>query len=180
MKKTYYTIATVFIILIAAILTSISNTENEIVDTPIPTTSNNTQQVEKISTSTATTSVKNNNQVKQDSIASSIKLNSKNWTWMQTTYPKGTVFVPKNSEKFVLTFEQNGFSSRTDCNGVGGEYIINGKSIKFDKMMSTLMYCEGSQESIYTEMLSQAISYDISDNKELLLNLKDGSTMLFK
>jgi len=47
-------------------------------------------------------------------------------------------------------------------------------------MMSTLMYCEGSQESIYTEMLSQAISYDISDNKELLLNLKDGSTMLFK
>lgn len=179
MKKTYYTIATVFIILVAAVLTSISNTGNEVIDRPISTTTD-TQIVEKISTTTSTILLKNNNQVKQDSKDSGIKLNSKSWTWMQTTYPKGTAFVPKNSEKFVLTFEQNGFSSRTDCNGVGGEYTVNGNSIKFDKMMSTLMYCEGSQESEYIKMLTDAISYEFSNRGELILYLKDDGTMLFE
>lgn len=109
-----------------------------------------------------------------------MKLDMNSWTWIKTTYPSRADFIPNNAGKFVLTFEKNGFSSRTDCNGVGGEYVVNGKSIKFDKMMSTLMYCEGSQESEYGKMLTSATSYQFTSRGELILNLNDGGAMIFR
>ncbi len=111
---------------------------------------------------------------------STMKLDMKAWTWMQTTYSAGTAFVPKNTGKFILTFEKNRFSSKTDCNGVGGEYTIKGNKMTLSKMMSTLMFCEGSQEAEYGKMLADVISYDFTSRGELLLNLKDGGVMLYK
>ncbi len=108
------------------------------------------------------------------------ELNEKTWTWIQTTYPTGTAYIPKQKNKFKLTFSDKTFSVVTDCNGIGGEYTVNKKSIKFDKMMSTMMYCEGSQESEFSKMLSEVVSYDFTFRGELLLNLKDSGTMLYE
>jgi heat shock protein HslJ len=87
------------------------------------------------------------------------------------------------SEKaFVLTFKDKTFSISTDCNGVGGEYTTSGKDgIVFEKMMSTLMYCEGSQESDFSKMISEVQKYHFTSKGELVLSLKfDSGYMVFR
>lgn len=80
-----------------------------------------------------------------------MKLDQKTWNWMRTIYSNGTTTLPAIPGKFTLTFKDNGtFSAATDCNGVGGEYVTNGNKIILTKMMSTLMYCDASQEQVYS------------------------------
>ncbi|MCX6703584.1 MAG: META domain-containing protein [Candidatus Zambryskibacteria bacterium] len=108
-------------------------------------------------------------------------LGMKTWNWVNTTYNNDTTVKPKTN-KFALTFKTNGtFSATTDCNGVGGEYALNGNKITFTKMVSTMMYCEGSQEQEYSKMLSQVQNYLFTSKGELVLNLKlDSGMMVFK
>ena len=80
-----------------------------------------------------------------------MKLDMKKWIWINTVYNNDEKVIPKIEGKFTLTFKDSKtFSASTDCNGVGGEYTLNGNNIVFDRMMSTLMYCEGSQEKDFT------------------------------
>jgi heat shock protein HslJ len=85
-------------------------------------------------------------------------------------------------DKFKLTFTKpNRFSASTDCNGVGGEYIVTGNKIVFDKMMSTLMYCDNSQEGEFSKALGEVSSFHFTGKGELVLDLKyDSGSMLFK
>ena len=108
-------------------------------------------------------------------------LGMKTWNWVSTTYSNDTTVTPKTN-KFALTLSANKtFSATTDCNGVGGEYILSGKTITFTKMMSTQMYCEGSQEQEYSKMLGQVQSYMFTSKGELVLVLKlDTGSMIFK
>jgi heat shock protein HslJ len=104
------------------------------------------------------------------------------WSWIRTLYNDSTNVVPKSSQKFRITFKSNKtFSATTDCNGVGGEYAVNGNKIVLTKMMSTLMYCEGSQEQDFTKMLGEVESYLFTAKGELVLTLKnDSGSMIFK
>lgn len=85
-------------------------------------------------------------------------------------------------KKFTLAFKKDGtFSGTTDCNRVGGSYEVNGNKITFENMMSTLMYCEGSQESDFTKMLGETESYLFTSKGELILNLKfDSGSVIFR
>ena len=109
-------------------------------------------------------------------------LDMKKWNWINTTYSDGKIITPKVQNRFTLTFKSpNQFSATTDCNGVGGEYTISGNKITFDKMMSTLMFCEGSQESDFSSSLSQVSSYHFTSKGELAFDLKmDSGVMVFK
>ena len=109
-------------------------------------------------------------------------LGMKTWTWVNTTYNDGKIVTSHAVNKFVLTIKDNKtFSATTDCNGVGGEYVTNGKSISFTKMMSTMMYCEGSQETEFTKMLADTESYFFTTKGDLVLNLKfDSGSIVFK
>ncbi len=109
-------------------------------------------------------------------------LDMQTWNWIRTTYNNNTTVTPKVADKFTLTLKKDKtFSARTDCNGVGGEYTLNGNKITFTKMMSTLMYCEGSQEQDYVKMLDQVQSYVFTSKGELILNLKlDSGNMIFR
>ena len=109
-------------------------------------------------------------------------LNQQKWNWVSTTYNDGTKIVPKISGKFILTFKKDGtFGATTDCNGVGGEYKVSGTAITFDKMMSTLMYCEGSQEQVFSKSLGEVGSFHFTSKGELIFNLKmDSGVMIFK
>lgn len=104
------------------------------------------------------------------------------WNWISTTYSKGPIIKPRVENKFTLTFvDSKRFSATTDCNGVGGEYTVNGDKITFDKMMSTLMFCEGSQEGDFSKAISEIGSYHFTSKGELVFDFKmGGGVMVFR
>jgi heat shock protein HslJ len=100
-------------------------------------------------------------------------LNMKTWNWIKTTYKNGAEIKPNTGKSFTLTFKNDKtFSATTDCNSVGGEYIVNNSKITFDKMMTTLMYCEGSQENDFVKTLNETESYYFTSKGELVFELK--------
>ncbi len=117
---------------------------------------------------------------KADPVRMTLGMNK--WNWISTTYNDGTVIKPRIENKFTLSFKvPNTFSATTDCNGVGGEYAVSGNNISFDKMMSTLMFCEGSQENDFSKSLSEVKSYHFTSKGELIFDLKfDSGVMVFK
>ncbi|MFA6601625.1 MAG: META domain-containing protein [Candidatus Paceibacterota bacterium] len=110
-----------------------------------------------------------------------LTLGLKTWNWVRTTYNDGRVVTPKR-DTFTLTLKADKiFSAKTDCNGVGGEYAVSGNKITFTKMMSTLMFCEGSQEQDYSKMLGEVESYKFTSKGELVFGLKtDTGNMMFR
>ncbi len=80
------------------------------------------------------------------------------WVWKHNIIGGDAIATPKNPEKFSITFGADGnVSGTTDCNGFGGEYKLASEGIvSFGPFMSTMMYCEGSQEADFTGSLAQA------------------------
>ncbi|MBP6866220.1 MAG: META domain-containing protein [Candidatus Pacebacteria bacterium] len=113
---------------------------------------------------------------------SKMTLGMKTWNWIKSTSNDGSVITPKKPGVFTLQFKNDKtFSATTDCNGIGGEYIVKDTQISFDRMMSTMMYCEGSQETGFSGMLSAVQSYYFTPKGELILNLKyDSGSMIFR
>lgn len=109
-------------------------------------------------------------------------LGMQTWKWQNTTYATGTPIIPKTQGRFTITFKDpKNFSAVTDCNGVGGVYTVNGNKIIFTNMVSTLMFCENSQESQFSSMLTDVQSYTFSSKGELVFNLKkNGGVMIFR
>jgi len=109
-------------------------------------------------------------------------LTMQTWTWIKTLYNNDTTIVPQKTKAFTLIFNTDGtFSATTDCNGVGGAYTVKDNTIAFSKMMSTLMYCDGSQESEFTKMLEATQSYLFTSKGELVLDLKyDTGSVIFR
>lgn len=111
---------------------------------------------------------------------SAMSLTDKSWSWVSTTYGDGT--ITPNQDKFVLTFKtDNTFTSTTDCNGLSGDYTANGSQVTLNNMISTMMFCEGSQENDYYNGLAAVESYSFNGKGELVFELKDDTgTMVFK
>lgn len=100
----------------------------------------------------------------------------KTWHWVNNTFSNGGVVTARDSSRFALTFKTDGtFSSSTDCNGIGGKYTTDGTSITFSDMMSTLMYCPGSQEAEYRKVFEQSQTYIILKNGGLRIDVKYGA-----
>ncbi|MEN9649398.1 MAG: hypothetical protein RL094_365 [Candidatus Parcubacteria bacterium] len=110
-----------------------------------------------------------------------MSLTMKKWKWFRAEYNDGKVITPKR-DVFTLTFDTKGsFSITTDCNGGGGKYVATKSTITLSDMMSTLMYCEGSQEADFQKLLSNSSSYLFTSKGELVLNLKmDSGSVYFK
>jgi heat shock protein HslJ len=113
---------------------------------------------------------------------SKMTLDMKTWNWIKTIYNDDTTIIPKISNRFTITFKKDGtFSARTDCNGIGGNYSINENKITFGQMISTQMYCEGSQENDFRKSLTETSSYMFTSKGELVLLLKyDSGSVIFK
>jgi heat shock protein HslJ len=112
----------------------------------------------------------------------SMTLSMKTWTWVNTLYSDGKAISPKKTLAFTLTFKKDStFSATTDCNNVGGEYATQNGSVTFSKMISTLMYCDGSQEADFNSMLQAVQSYHFTTKGELVFDLKmDSGTATFR
>ena len=106
----------------------------------------------------------------------------KKWEWVKTQMNDGATVIPKKSGVFTLTFDKNGkINIGTDCNNMSGKYTVSEKNITFSQMISTMMYCDGSQEQDFAKKINEVKSYMFTSKGELVLEIKlDSGTMVFR
>lgn len=111
-----------------------------------------------------------------------MSLAMKDWTWISAIYNDGRRIEPNQLGIFTLTFFNDGhFSAKTDCSPMGGSYVVEGNTIVFGSIETTLMFCEGSQEAEFGDLLENAQLYLFTSRRELALNLKfDSGTVMFR
>lgn len=117
---------------------------------------------------------------------SRMTLPMKPWVWISAHYNDGREVFPKQEGKFTLTFsrglsEEGRFSGTTDCNSLSGEYKIKQSAILFENIAQTKMYCEGSEESTFVQLLHDTVSYHFTSRGELIFDLKfDSGIVTFR
>lgn len=105
---------------------------------------------------------------------STLSLFSKSWEWVSVNYTSGAGVTPKDPKKFFVNFKNdNTFTVSTDCNDMGGSFVLKENNINFGSIYSTKKYCEGSQEVDFRTALEQVESYNFNEREELVLNLKN-------
>jgi len=111
-----------------------------------------------------------------------LNLQMKTWKWVNALYGDGREIVPKNPDAFTITFSNDGtFSASTDCNGLGGDYTDKKNLLTFGPIVSTQMFCEGSQESEFGQLIQNTSSYHFSSKGELIFDLKfDSGSVVFR
>ena len=105
------------------------------------------------------------------------------WVWEQTVMNDGAVIEPAQEGAFTLTFSEEGMiSGSTDCNSFSGDYTLDEMTLSTGPLAMTLMYCEGSQEMEFIEMVTTAqfVFFTEEDDLVLLLPYDSGSVLFSK
>jgi heat shock protein HslJ len=108
---------------------------------------------------------------------SRMTLGMKTWNLIRAQHADGRAITIRQPARFSLTFQPDGtFAATTDCNRVRGSYTTGRNSIDFgEDMASTKVYCEGSQEGLFTGMLRETSGYHFTSRGELVLELSSAS-----
>ncbi len=106
-------------------------------------------------------------------------LSMKKWVW-QGSVEDGVAFTPKRADAFMLTFDAEKVSATTDCNTMGGTYTATGAELTLGPLSATKMYCEGSEEQVFAEMLSRVRAYTFTGKGELILSFGEDGTATFR
>jgi len=111
-----------------------------------------------------------------------MNLTMKPWAWIRTEYDAAPAFYPQKADAFTLTFNaDSSIAVTTDCNGMGGRYATESNQLTFTEMVSTLMYCDGSDEGTFSTMLGEVTAYHFTGKGELVLELAtDHGSMFFR
>lgn len=111
-----------------------------------------------------------------------MSLNMKKWVWVSALYDDERTVMPKEVGVFTLTFTNDGnFSASTDCNSMTGKYAAETGTLVFGPIASTKMFCEGSQEIVFGELLRDTAGYHFTSKGELILDLKfDSGSVVFR
>lgn len=106
------------------------------------------------------------------------------WVWQETRMNDDSVVYPKKPGEFSLTFDsaKGQVFAKTDCNNFSGSYTAGSVNVlTFGPFLSTLKYCEGSQEPEFSKMVSEANQYTFTPEGDLVLMLKfDSGVIIFK
>ncbi len=113
---------------------------------------------------------------------SRMSLEMKTWVWVDALYNDERRVTPKKAGVFTITFKADGtFSATTDCNGLSGKFAREQGSITFGPIASTLMYCEGSQETVFSELIRDTSAFHFTSKGELIFDLKfDSGNVTFR
>lgn len=88
--------------------------------------------------------------------------------------------MEKTMEPVTLSFNatENRISGNAGCNGFGGEYVLNAKTITFSKLLSTERACTVGMatENAYMNALKNVDGYTIKEG--VLLLTQGGKTVL--
>ncbi len=110
-------------------------------------------------------------------------LSDSSWSWVSTGMSNSTTITPNKKDVFTVTFNEDGtLSGTTDCNNFGGTYTTGeNNSITFGEFSSTQMYCEGSQEGAFIDMIGKADHFMFTNDGNLVLLLKyDSGSIMFR
>lgn len=103
------------------------------------------------------------------------------WQWVETVMGDGTVITPSDPTVYTLTFNNDGtVSAQIDCNSGSGTYQVDGASLTFGAMATTLMACLGdSQADQFSVGLSNVNSHVFQDGHLFLALQYDSGIMEF-
>jgi heat shock protein HslJ len=106
----------------------------------------------------------------------------KTWVWISTQYNNDSSVMPLKPDVFTITFDDDKrVKIGTDCNRMQGAYKVKLNQIQFGDFFSTRMYCKGSQEKLFEEMLKKVSSYSFTSRGQLILELKyDSGSIVFQ
>ena len=79
-----------------------------------------------------------------------------------------------------IEFLDGQLNGNVGCNGFGGEYEVDGDTIKFGPVMSTLMFCEGpvgEQETISLNVFQESATF-VLDGDTLTVTSADGNSVI--
>jgi heat shock protein HslJ len=79
-----------------------------------------------------------------------------------------------------IEFKDGQVTGNVGCNGFGGKYEVDGNTIKFSEVASTLMFCEGpagDQELGTLAVLRESATY-VLDGDSLTITSGDGSAVI--
>lgn len=122
-----------------------------------------------------------NGQLTEVKVSAPVQITNRNWKWVNTV-SIDEVIIPQKTGAFSFNLKEDGsVTGTTDCNSFSGKYEISGDKISFNSFVSTLMFCEGSQETIFTASLAEVESYSVNEEKNLVFQLKDNlGSMIFE
>jgi len=104
------------------------------------------------------------------------------WTWQKflDQSEQNDIIVPYPPAYRLELLPDGQFNFKADCNVGGGTYTLDGSSITFEAMATTLTECgPGSLYNQYLDLLSQVVTY-VREGDILSLNLKyDSGDMRF-
>jgi len=103
-------------------------------------------------------------------------------TWALVSY--GSTSSPAPAAPGVDTsieFGSDGkVSGNVGCNGFGGDYKVDGQTIAFGQIVSTLMFCEGpvgDQETTTFNVFTESAKF-VMDGDTLTITSADGSSVI--
>ncbi len=110
------------------------------------------------------------------------KILDKKWQLVEVVNYDDTIFTPKKSGAFSITFKKDGIlSGTTDCNSFFGKYTLKNKVLKILSLGQTEMYCEGSEEVKFITYLGQVNGFMFNGEENLVLGFDfDSGSMIFK
>jgi heat shock protein HslJ/membrane-bound inhibitor of C-type lysozyme len=101
------------------------------------------------------------------------------WIWKQAII-SGEVVTAQKPEEFSVTFTAEGqVTGDTDCNGFGGTYTQDTTTLTLGDFMSTLMFCEDSQEEVFRGLFASPLSIETVSAEALSLRNANGDTIEF-
>lgn len=97
------------------------------------------------------------------------------WQWVETieNNPAAQSVVP-NPANYTISFWEDGtFSLKADCNNGGGSYTVDGSTLQFGPMMTTMAMCDAeSLYDLYMAFMGQVGGFGLRGD-QLVLTLKD-------
>lgn len=102
------------------------------------------------------------------------------WQWQQTLNADQSLTTPNDPTQFILQFEEETFSSQTDCNNLFGSYQVDGEVLSLGPIAATRMACPASQEMEYSQALQQVNAHVILGDTLTLILARDAGAMTFK
>lgn len=101
------------------------------------------------------------------------------WIWVKTVTPVDVVEVPAPG-KYTLRLEAGRMSGQADCNRISGSYTLEGKSLRFGPLSSTMAACPpeslGDKYAGYFEWIR---SYFTVGDTLFMDQMADGGTLRF-
>lgn len=96
-------------------------------------------------------------------------------SWKLTSYSRADVLTPAVTDTEAgLTFKEDGtVTGNSGCNGLGGNYKVEGDQVTFDQIVSTLMACDDArmaQEGAFHQVLTNTATFKIEGHTLTLAN----------